>query len=132
MFKIEPIILLSLVCSIAGLVLIYVSSLYIEPTKLRISDINSELVGRFVATSGKITTKRSSDAGHIFLTVSDNKSSIQVPLFASFMNTLKENEMPENNLRIGIEVYVSGLVEEYQGQLQIIPRKITDFKILSD
>jgi DNA/RNA endonuclease YhcR with UshA esterase domain len=99
---------------------------------LRISDINSELVGRFVATSGKITTKRSSDAGHIFLTVSDNKSSIQVPLFASFMNTLKENEMPENNLRIGIEVYVSGLVEEYQGQLQIIPRKITDFKILSD
>jgi DNA/RNA endonuclease YhcR with UshA esterase domain len=132
MLKIEPIILLSLVCSIAGLVLIYVSSLYIEPTKLRISDINSELVGRFVATSGKITTKRSSDAGHIFLTVSDNKSSIQVPLFASFMNTLKENEMPENNLRIGIEVYVSGLVEEYQGQLQIIPRKITDFKILSD
>jgi DNA/RNA endonuclease YhcR with UshA esterase domain len=130
--KIEPIILLSLVCSIAGLVLIYISSSHIEPTKLRVSDMNSELIGRFVVTSGKITNKKSSDAGHVFLTVSDNKSSIQVPLFASFMKKLMENGISENDLKVGYKVSISGLLDEYQGQLQIIPRKITDFKILSD
>jgi DNA/RNA endonuclease YhcR with UshA esterase domain len=132
MSRIEPIIPLSLICSVAGLVLIYVSSLYIEPTKMKVSDINSELVGRFVIINGKITNKKTSDAGHVFLTISDNKSSIQVPLFASFMKTLMENEISESDLKVGYKVSISGLVDEYQGQLQIIPRKITDFKILSD
>jgi DNA/RNA endonuclease YhcR with UshA esterase domain len=130
--KIEPIIILSLVCSIAGLVLIYISSLYIEPTKLKVSDITPELVGRFVVTNGKISSKKTTDAGHVFLTVSDNKSSIQVPLFANFMNSLKDNGLSENKIKVGYEVSISGLLEEYNGQLQIIPRKITDFKILSD
>jgi len=66
------------------------------------------------------------------LTISDDDTKIAVPLFAGYLNDLKDVGLTEDDFYEGVEISVSGLVDEYQGQLQIIPRRKDDIKILSD
>jgi DNA/RNA endonuclease YhcR with UshA esterase domain len=124
---------LTLICfitSAVGLVLIYVAAINLEPKQIELKEINPELVGRSVSTTGKIVYRKTHDAGHLFLTISDDDTKIAVPLFAGYLNTLKEVGLTENDFYEGTEILVSGLVDEYQGQLQIIPRRVNDVKII--
>jgi len=126
---------LVLVCfltSFIGLILIYIAAINLEPKQIKLKDITPELVGRSVLTTGEIVYKKSHVAGHLFLTISDEDTKIQVPLFAGFMNTLKEVDLTEDDFELGTKISVSGLIDEYQGQLQITPRRKDDIKILSD
>lgn len=118
--------------SVTGLLLIYVAALNIKPMEMKISEINFELIGRSVTTSGNIIYKKEHTAGHLFLTISDGKSNIQVPLFAGFMTSLNSNGINSNDFKVGRTISVSGLIDEYQGSLQIIPRKPEDIKLLGD
>jgi len=121
-----------LVTSVIGLVFIYIAAINLEPTQIELEDINPELVGRSVSTTGEIVYRKTHDAGHLFLTISDGYTEIAVPLFAGYLNDLKEVGLAEDDFYEGVEISVSGLVDEYQGQLQIIPRRVNDVKILSD
>ena len=124
---------LSLICfitSVIGLVLIYVAAINLEPQRIELKDVTPELVGRSVSTTGEIVYRRSHDAGHLFLTISDGDTKIAVPLFAGYLNTLKKVGLTEDDFYVGAEISVSGLVDEYQGQLQIIPRRKDDVKII--
>jgi DNA/RNA endonuclease YhcR with UshA esterase domain len=125
-------ILICFFTSVIGLILIYIATINIEPKQIDLKDLNHELVGRSVTTTGKIVYKKSHEAGHLFLTVSENKTKIQIPLFSGFMSILNEHGLTENDFSIGSEILVSGLVDEYQGQLQIIPRRENDIEILSE
>jgi len=125
-------VLISLLTSVIGLVLIYIAAINLQPTRIELKDINSELVGRSVSTTGEIVYRREHDAGHLFLTISDDDTKIAVPLFAGYLSDLKEVGLTEDAFQEGIKISVSGLVDEYQGQLQIIPRRKDDVKILSD
>jgi len=131
-FKTNSLILIFLFCSLLGLILIYIAAINLQPTQIELKDITPELVGRSVLTRGKIVYRRTHDAGHLFLTISDDDTKIAVPLFAGYLNTLKEVGLTEDDFYEGVEISVSGLVDEYQGQLQIIPRRVSDVKILSD
>jgi DNA/RNA endonuclease YhcR with UshA esterase domain len=125
-------ILTCFLISIIGLVLIYIATINIEPKQIELKNINYELVGRFVSTTGEIVYKKSHDAGHLFLTISDNKTNIQIPLFSGFMNSLNEVGITKSDFKLGSKISISGLVDEYQGQLQVVPRKKDDIKILSE
>lgn len=130
--KKDFLILICFLTSVVGLILIYIAAINLEPKQIELKDVTSELVGRSVLTSGKIVYKKTHAAGHLFLTISDEDTKIQIPLFAGFMNTLKEVGLTEHDFEIGLKISVSGLVDEYQGQLQIIPRRDGDIKILND
>jgi len=125
-------VLISLLTSVIGLVLIYIAAINLEPKQIELKDMNPELTGRSVSTTGEIVYRRTHDAGHLFLTISDDDTKIAVPLFAGYLNDLKEVDLTEDDFRVGTKISVSGLVDEYQGQLQIIPRRVNDIKILSD
>jgi len=118
--------------SVIGLVLIYIAAINLEPKQIELKDITPELVGRSVLSSGEIVYRKTHEAGHLFLTISDDDTKIEVPLFAGFMNTLKEVNLTEDDFEVGTRISVSGLIDEYQGQLQIIPRRKDDIRILSD
>ena len=45
------------------------------------------------------------------------------------MNRLKEKGMTEKDFSIGDKLIITGLVSEYKGQLQIIPRKVEDIRL---
>jgi len=77
--------------SLVGLVFIYFSSLAISPVEIKISRIDSSLIGRLVSTTGKISYVRTHSAGHIFLTLVDENSRIEVPIFSSLASKLNSN-----------------------------------------
>lgn len=131
--RINKLTIICLLCSIAGLLLIYIATINTQPTEIPINEITTDLIGRTITTSGYIVYKSSNPAGHVFLTLSDNnKTKIEIPLFAGFMNSLSEVGITEQDFKEGSRVLVSGLVDQYQGQLQVQPRKASDIQILSD
>lgn len=123
-------LIICLLSSVFGLVLIYVAATKIQPLEMELGEIDSELIGRTVKISGYIVYKNSNPAGHVFLTVSSGKAKIQVPLFAGLMNKLIDNGLPEEKFEKGTRISVTGLVDEYRGSLQIVPRKVEDIEIL--
>jgi len=127
--------LLPIIClfsSFLGIALIYLAAISIQPKELKLNEVTSEFVGRTITASGKIIYKNSHPAGHIFLTISDGKAEIQVPLFAGFVDSLNAVDLSSEDFKKGERIIVTGLVGEYKGQLQIIPRKVEDIKILGD
>ncbi len=116
-------------CSLTGLILTYFAAKNIEPVEIEISQINHELIGRVVSTRGKIVYKKLHPAGHLFLSLEEKNSKIQVPIFSSLMNKMGENGIEEEDFFIGRILEVRGVVDEYQGQLQIIPRKVEDLRL---
>jgi DNA/RNA endonuclease YhcR with UshA esterase domain len=125
-----------LVCSIVGLALIYVAARSIRPSSTPISGITFDMVGRSVKTTGFISYKSNHQNGHIFLTITDGDgSSLQVPLFAGFVSSFEQHNKQRataDELRRGSLIEIEGLVGEYRGQLQVVPRKPDDLKILYD
>ena len=125
-------LLLSLVSSIVGLILIYVASTNIEPQKISISDISADLEGRRISTTGYLVEKKPSEAGHLFLTISDKKGKIQVPLFSDLMKSLNQEGITASDFHLNKKISVSGTVEIYKGKVQIVPKSLNDVKILGE
>ncbi len=121
--------LICFICSIIGLVLIYLAAINLQPIKVELSEISFDLIGRSVTSEGKIVYKKVHSAGHLFLTLEARRSKIQVPIFAGLMNKLREKGITEENFSVGDKLVIAGLVSEYRGQLQIIPRKVEDIRL---
>jgi DNA/RNA endonuclease YhcR with UshA esterase domain len=119
--------IICILSSIIGLSLVYFIALSKKPAEVSISEVNEGLVGRAVTVKGFISDVKFHKDGHIFLTVSDNGTKIQVPLFSSFLSSTK---LDISKIKVGKKVLVSGVVDTYRGQIQIIPKKAEDFKIL--
>ncbi len=115
--------------SILGLFLIYLAVKSIQPQKARLSEITSEFIGKTVTINGKIVYKKYHPAGHLFLSLSDGKQIIQVPLFSSLMEELVRKGFSVENFTKGKSITITGLVSEYKGQLQVIPRKVSDIRL---
>ena len=122
----------SLVISLAGLVLIYAASLNTAPQKIPIGDITSDMEGRTVTITGHISQKRDTTDGHLFLTLSDKKNDVQVPIFSDLMKSMEKIGVTKSDFRINSTISVQGTVGIYKGSLQILPKKVTDVKILGD
>lgn len=123
-------LILSLFTSIVGLILIYFASVNIEPQKIEISDITADLEGRRIVTTGYLVEKREHEDGHLFLTISDSKTKIQVPLFSDYMKSLNEIGITEEDFQLNDKISVKGVIENYKGRLQIMPKSLDDVKIL--
>lgn len=134
--KKNTLVYVCLAASVTGLALIYIAARSIQPSSTPIGGITFDMVGRSVKTTGFISYKSTHPNGHIFLTISDGDGSqIQVPLFAGFVSSFERNNKQRattDELRRGALVEIEGLVGEYRGQLQVVPRKPDDLKILYD
>ncbi len=122
--------ILSAATSVVGLVVIFIASSLSQPIEMELVDVNSGLVGKVVTTSGFVSSEKLHEEGHVFLTISNGKAKLQVPIFSSLADQLRENDFPFSSLRNKVKVRITGTVDEYHDQLQIIPRKISDVEIL--
>jgi len=121
--------------SAIGLVLIYFAASSIQAKILPLREINTEFVGRLVTTSGYITYKRTHPSGHLFLTIADDTErnvKMEVPLFAGFLDSLKDINIEPSDFKTGRTIVVTGTVDEYRESLQIVPRKPSDIKFVLD
>ncbi len=114
-----------IVCSllaIFGIFLLYFIARFSQAEYVPIEKIDSTYIGKTIRTSGKIVAVTYSK-GNVFLTIYDKKS-LDVPIFSNVAKYL------EYNFKKGQEISVVGIVDEYKGKLQIIPRKASDIKVL--
>lgn len=119
-------------CSILGLILIYIAATNIQPREISISEITADLIGRSVTITGYITYKRTHPSGHLFLTISDGKGEIDVPIFDGLMKELSKKGITHAHFKKGSKVMITGLVNEYREKLQVQPRKANDIKLISE
>ena len=119
----KKIILVSSLIAIVGILLLFYLARTYEPKLISISEIDATYIGKTVSTSGKIVAINY-NKGHIFLTIYDNNSTIRVPIFSNVAKHL------DITLKKGKQIVVSGVVDEYKGKLQIIPRKASDIRVV--
>ncbi|OAO76152.1 OB-fold nucleic acid binding domain-containing protein [Anoxybacillus flavithermus] len=81
---------------------------------LNIQAIDNSMIGDNVSIIGKITDRRDHKDGHVFLTVQDSSGEILVPIFF-------DKKINTDNLIVGSQFQFSGKVDEYKGQMEIIP-----------
>jgi aspartyl/asparaginyl-tRNA synthetase len=84
----EAAVKLSVLCSLAGLVLLYFFSTHFEATQTRIADIIIEDVGSTFMVCGNLTSTRVSN-GHVFLSMADGSGSIRLVFFNSTVQSAK-------------------------------------------
>jgi DNA/RNA endonuclease YhcR with UshA esterase domain len=116
---------LSLLCSLTGLAAIYVAAANTRPAVTAISSLNNDFIGTNVMISGRIVDLYDHIDGHLFLKLRDDSGGvISVPIFARVRSQLEE---PVELLDF---VQVTGMVKEYEGELEVIPDKASDLRIV--
>lgn len=121
----KSILKLSLISSIAGILLLYVSAAHMKPSLTPISKVDEDFVGLSTKISGKVIDIRGGSNGHLFLKIKDESGGvITVPIFSKINSKLEEKvELLDN-------IEVQGKVEKYEGQLEIIPKKPESIQIV--
>ncbi|MEM1689007.1 MAG: OB-fold nucleic acid binding domain-containing protein [Candidatus Hadarchaeales archaeon] len=119
------IVRLSLISSLAGLAAVYATALSISQRITPIAKIDNSFIGARVIISGQIIDVQSSGNKHMFLKIKDDSGGIiTVPIFSNLASKL--------TLTIGLLDYVEirGNVSVYQNELEVIPSKPEDIKIV--
>ena len=119
----------SAICSVLGIMLIYFASASIKPVEVQISDLSFDYVGKVATVSGTIVYKKEHPAGHIFLTLSDGENKLQVPIFYGVVKNLEGSDTTKEMLKYKTYLTVTGMVDEYNGELQIVPRNADDIEV---
>jgi len=116
---------LSLLCSLTGLAALYIAAANTRPAVTAIANLNDDFIGTKVMISGRLIDLYEHIDGHLFMKLKDDSGGvISVPVFASVRSQLNE---PIELLDV---VQVTGLVKEYQDELEVIPDKASDLRIV--
>ena len=95
-----------------GIVLVYSSSIYIEPEKVNVSEIKPQWNGKQVSVTGNVVQPYRTK-GNLFFTLEDSSGQIKV---ASFDSKTRLNSSQRINL--------TGRVSLYRGSLEIMAGEI--------
>lgn len=116
---------LSLLCSLTGLAALYIAAANVRPAVTAIASLNNDFIGAKVMISGRLVDLYEHIDGHLFLKLRDDSGGvISVPVFSRVRSQLEE---PVELLDF---VQVTGEVKEYKGELEVIPDKASDLRII--
>lgn len=105
-------------CSFVGVLTLYMITIYVEPEQVAISEVNQEYLGKFVKVSGKVASIREFKKSKLIEI--EDKDRIYIYVL---------NELLPEGLEEGMLITVSGKVQEYKGNLEIVPKKPGDLKV---
>lgn len=108
---------ISFVLAIIGIVAVFIVSSGIEPQETRISKITGDFLGKTVSVSGSVKGKPYwHEDGHLFFTLKDGFWEMKVVFFESIAKKLPEMK----NLSSGMNITITGKVNEYRNELEIV------------
>jgi len=107
--------------AITGILLTFYIVRNSEISEIPIEKIDSSYLGKTVTVSGKVVSVNS-NKGHIFLTLCDKKC-LDAAIFSNIAKFL--TQYPKK----GDRLIITGVIDEYKGNLQIVPRKASDVKV---
>lgn len=116
--KEKTLLQISIVCSLAGLVLLFFISRTIELPETNINTITIDDIGKNVKVCGTVSSKNVSKSQHVFLQVQDSSGSINVIAFNNMAEKLGAYDVKKNE-----NICVTGLVDEYNSELEIIAKQ---------
>lgn len=119
--KDEKLYRISLALSVAGLAALFLLAHVSSPERLNIGEIDHGDIGNRVEVRGTAEDVYVSDGGHIFFHVKENGSKIDVVVFE---DDVKSMGLEYDTIDEGNEVVVSGDVDLYRGDLQILPNEL--------
>jgi uncharacterized protein YdeI (BOF family) len=111
----KQITFLVFILAVIGLVGIYFAVMNIKPIELKIESIKDSMNGRLVKISGRIDNIRKSRTGNFYWTVNDGNN-ITVPIL--------DNKFKSLDVKSGDMIEIIGLVTEYNGELEVMPKEI--------
>jgi DNA/RNA endonuclease YhcR with UshA esterase domain len=122
---------LALFTAILGLLGMIFSANYITPQKVQIKDMNRGMLDKEVSIEGMVVgVSQSQKGGTYFLDLMDGTGKIKVVIFESAATEIQKtniNIKNFNNRRVG----VVGKVTEYQGNMEVILKDASSFKLLT-
>ncbi|MEH7334854.1 OB-fold nucleic acid binding domain-containing protein [Neobacillus drentensis] len=86
---------------------------------ISIGEINKSMVNDHVSIIGEISNRRDHKNGHVFLTVKDSSGEILIPIFS-------DKNINSDDFVVGKQYLFSGNVDQYNGEVEIIPTSQTD------
>ncbi len=116
---------IAVLCSVAGLLLLFLASENLELKPKPIKEITSDDIGKTVKVCGEIITKTISN-NHVFFTINDSTENIRVVVFNSTAMKLREKGNDIYSFEKGSMICPTGIVDEYpkgSGYLEIIHKK---------
>jgi len=115
----ETLLKLSLVTGIVGIIVLFSITKMTEVQAIEIANAK-EYLGKTVLMSGNITSMSISEKGTIFLKISDKTGEINAVIFKNLVSKLSGYD-----LKKGMQVQIQGKINKYEGELEIIPDKIS-------
>jgi len=115
---------LSIICSLAGLVLLFFATTQTQATT-DINTITIDDMGKLFKVCGRIISTKTSN-NHVFLDIEDNTGSIKFVIFNESALELNKTGISPFTLARGIEICAPGVVDEYPsgtGSLELVYRK---------
>ncbi|MDI6807162.1 MAG: OB-fold nucleic acid binding domain-containing protein [Candidatus Aenigmarchaeota archaeon] len=109
---------ISIVCSLAGLVLLFFISQTLELPPTAINLLTIDDIGKNIKICGEITSRFVSKTNHVFLQLKDDTGKIDVIIFNNTAEKLNAYELNQS------KICVIGSVDEYENKLEIIVKKI--------
>jgi len=116
-FQEKYLIVLIFILTVAGLSITYYAVSTLDPKEIKISEITESMKGNLVRITGNVVTVKRSNSGNTYLTVDDESDKITVPLLGKLSQQF-------SNIKKDQFVSITGIVSEYSGQLEIMPKNI--------
>jgi len=115
---------LLLALSAAGIAAVWFASERIEPLQTTIggvleSGLDSPLVGRLVSIDATVCNVRKSKSGSLYWSVADDSECASVLTAPVFEKTLKTMGVAKGDV-----LRITGTVDEYEGELEIVPKAV--------
>jgi DNA/RNA endonuclease YhcR with UshA esterase domain len=109
----KSLMILSVIISVAGLVSMLLISQNMDIDKVPIGMLTPDDVGRGVKICGSVEDEYTSEDGHTFFSLKDDTGGIRVVMFNSKQS-------------IGGDVCVTGSVDFYEGDIEIIANEVVN------
>jgi exonuclease VII large subunit len=112
---------ISLAGSVMGLVALYFIVLNISSPAVKIGEVTGNLAGSAVKIHGEVRDFYEHSNGHYFFTLADETGGIRVVIWQDILEELSLGGMDVSRIRDGTELEITGTVELYRGELELIP-----------
>jgi len=106
--------------SIAGLIIMIVSNSFYDAPRIELGSITKEMAGEKVVLCGTAGTSRDNGKGTVFLKLSSGGKTFD----AVFFQDVSEKAAA---IKSGREICIEGTVQVYNGDLELVGRKITEY-----
>ena len=125
----ERMLRISLIGSILGLIALYFIVLNISSFHVKIGEVTGNLIGSVVEVGGEVKDFYEHKNGHFFFNLKDDTGEIKIVIWEDLKEELSMGGMNVSRIRNGAILEVTGTVELYRGELELIPLR-SQVKIL--